>query len=87
VQSFRHNLSPVEVKKFLTIVKELNDNLCFLYCLKVPVPCPKCGEAKTCHSGALSYYSSSVDKITHEIRACLACGWKQVTTVLTVEKM
>lgn len=87
MQSFRHNLSPVEVKTFLTIAKDLTENLCIIYCLKAPGPCPKCGQEKTCNSGAVNYGSSSFDKITHEIRACLGCGWKHVTTVLTVEKM
>lgn len=87
MEYFRHNLSPVEIKIFLTTVRDLTEDLCILYCMKVPAPCPKCGKNETCHSGAVSVCSSSFDKITHEIRACLRCGWKNLSMVLTVERM
>lgn len=87
MESFRHNLTPVEVKAFLATVKDLAENLCILYCVKVPVPCPECGGEETCQSGAVSFYSSSSNKITHELKACLKCGYKNLSTLLTIEKM
>jgi DNA-directed RNA polymerase subunit RPC12/RpoP len=87
VEYFRHNLSPVEVKTFLTTVKDLTENLCILYCIKVPVSCPKCGREVICQSGAVNLYSSNSNKITHEIIACLRCGHKKLSTLLTIERM
>lgn len=87
VESFRHNLSPVEVKILLTTVKDLTENLCILYCIKIPGPCPRCGQEEICQSSAVSLFSSSFDKITHEIKACLRCGWKDLSMLLMLEKM
>jgi len=87
MQSFRHNLKPVEVKIFLKTVADLTEELFIRYCLKGDGVCPRCGRNGICHSGAISLYSSSFDKITHEITACLKCGYKNMTTVLTIEKL
>ena len=87
MEDFRHNLTPVEVKKFLKSTSELTENLLIHYCYKVPVSCPKCGAFELCKGGAVSLYSSSLDKITHEMSACLNCGYKQLSMVLTTESL
>ncbi len=84
---FRTNLTPVEVTVFLKIVAPLTDNLLIRYCQKGRRPCPQCGHPELCHSGAISLYSSSFDKVTHEIVACLKCRYTNLSTLLTCEKM
>jgi hypothetical protein len=87
MESFRHNLSPVEVKKFLRTVAPLTDTLMIIFCHKTTRPCPECGREELCHSGAVSYFSSNFGKITHEVSACLHCGYKIVINVLSIEKL
>jgi ribosomal protein S27AE len=87
MNDFRHNLSPVEVKIFLKTIEEFTDNLLIRYCHKVPKICPRCGNGKIYQGGAVSYFSTSFDKITHEIKACLQCGYKEVAMVQTIEKL
>jgi hypothetical protein len=87
MESFRHNLSPGEVKIFLKNVAELAENLFIYYCYKTPDNCPKCGRPGLCRAGAVSLFSSRVDKVTHEISTCLQCRYKDLTTVLTCEKL
>lgn len=87
MDDFRHNLTPVEVKFFLKNVADLTENLLIRYCNKTPVPCPQCGRQELCKSAAISLYSSSMDKITHEISACLHCGYTNLSMVLTCEKL
>jgi ribosomal protein S27AE len=87
MQNFRHNLTPVEVKIFLKTIEEFTDNLFIRYCHKVPQLCPRCGNGDICQGGAVSFFSSSFDKVTHEIKACLRCGYKEMTMVLTIEKL
>lgn len=87
MESFRHNLTPVEVKQFLMSMDELSDYLLVRFVFKVPLHCPECGAHGLCRGGAISLYSSSYDKITHEISICLDCGHKKVSTVLTVESL
>jgi predicted nucleic-acid-binding Zn-ribbon protein len=84
---FRHNLSPVEVTIFLKSVAELTEDLLILYCLKVSAACPQCGHSELCRAAAVSFLSSSIDKVTHEIIACLHCGYKNLSMVLTCEKL
>jgi len=87
MEDFRHNLTPVEVKIFLKTVANHTENLLIRYCSKIPTLCPKCGKKKLCSSGAVSLFSSNYNKITHEIRACLKCGYINASTVLTIEKL
>jgi hypothetical protein len=87
METFRHNLSPVELKIFLKTIAELTDNLYIRYCIKMPVACPECGHNEQCHSGAVSLLSSSFDKITHEINVCLQCGHVTVSALLTCERL
>jgi len=87
MEYFRHNLSPVEVKIFLKTVEKLTENLLIIYCNKRPAPCDKCGHHEICYSGAVSLFSSNPIKITHEIRACLRCGDKTLSTLLTIERL
>jgi len=84
---FRTNLSPVEVKVFLKTLDDLTDNLLIIYCNKISVDCPQCGHPELCRSGAISLFSSSFDKITHEISVCLHCGHKNVSTTVTSERL
>ncbi len=84
---FRHNLTPVEVKKFLKITAGVTENLFIRFCFKVPLPCPKCGAAHLCRAGAVSLYSSNMDKLTHEINACLGCGYTSLSMLLTIESL
>jgi hypothetical protein len=87
MEDFRHNLTPVEVKKFLKNITDLTDYLLVRYVFKVPITCPHCGTRGLCRGGAVSLYSSRYDKITHEISVCLHCGYKKVSMVLTVESL
>jgi hypothetical protein len=87
MEDFRHNLTPVEVKKFLKVTEVLTENLLIRYCFKMALPCPTCGRQGLCHGGAISLFSSRMDKITHEIHACLHCGYKSLSTVLTSESL
>lgn len=85
--SFRHNLSPVEVKLFLTSAKPLTENLALRFVHKVSVPCPQCGSFQLCYGAGVSYFASSFDKTTHEITVCLMCGYKALTTLTTCERL
>ena len=87
MEDFRHNLSPVEVKLFLKAVTRLTEDLFIRFCNKVAAPCPQCGHPELCKSGAISLYSSSLDKLTHELSVCLKCGYISLSTLLTCEKM
>jgi ribosomal protein S27AE len=87
MENFRHNLSPVEVKHFLKIMGDYDEYFVILFCLKIKHPCPQCGHPETCSGGAVGVFSTRLDKITHELRVCLRCGYKHVTNVLTVERM
>jgi hypothetical protein len=87
MQEFRHNLTPVEVKKFLKDTENLTENLLIRFCFKIPQSCPCCGRQELCLAGAVSLFSSRLDKITHEIHACLHCGHKALSTVLTIESL
>ena len=87
MENFRHNLSPVEVRNFLKTTVDLTRDLLICYCFKVALPCPQCGRGGLCQGGAISLFSSHMDKITHEIRACLSCGYKELSTVLTIESL
>ena len=87
MDDFRHNLTPVEVKNFLKITADLTRNLLILYCFKLALSCPECGRHGICQGGAVSLFSSRLDKITHEIKACLDCGYRQLSTVLTIEAL
>jgi hypothetical protein len=87
MESFRHNLTPVEVKKFLKDTENLTEDLLIRYCFKVEYCCPHCGCLELCSAGAISLFSSRMDKITHEIHACLHCGYQDLSTVLTLESL
>lgn len=87
MEDFRHNLTPVEVKKFLKKTASLTENLLIRYCNKVPILCPQCGRQELCKSGAVSLYSSTFDKFTHEIIVCLHCDYKSLSTLLTTERL
>jgi hypothetical protein len=87
MESFRHNLSPVEVKLFLKTTAALTENLAIRYVHKVSVPCPHCGSSELCYGAAVSYFASSFDKITHEIIVCLHCGFKDLATLTTCERL
>jgi hypothetical protein len=87
MEEFRHNLSPVEVETFLKLIKDLRENLFIRYCFRIPVHCPECGHREVCLSGAVSLFSSSFDKITHEIKVCLKCGYHNLSTLVTLERM
>jgi hypothetical protein len=87
MESFRHNLSPAEVKLFLKSTAVLTENLAIRYVHKISIPCPHCGHSELCYGGAISYFVSSPDKITHEITACLHCGFKDLATLTTCERL
>jgi hypothetical protein len=87
MEDFRHNLTPVEVKDFLKTTEDLTRDLLIRYCFKVVHHCPQCGQRGLCQGGAVSLYSRHLDKITHEIKACLGCGYKQLSPVLTIESL
>jgi hypothetical protein len=84
---FRHNLTPVEVTIFLKTVADLTENLLIFYCFKNSAVCPQCGHPDICRGAAVSFLSSSFDKVTHEITVCLHCRYKAVTMALTCEKL
>jgi|YNPNPStandDraft_1061719.scaffolds.fasta_scaffold253508_1 hypothetical protein len=84
---FRHNLTPREIKLFLKTITPLSDHFLIRFCQKSQRACPRCGRNGLCVSGAVSLYCSHFDKTTHEIVACLQCGFQEVITLLTVEKM
>lgn len=87
METFRHNLTPVEVKQFLRNINDLRDYLLVRFVFKVPIHCPQCGAQGLCKGGAISLYSSSIDKLTHEIITCLHCGYRKVSMVLTAESL
>jgi hypothetical protein len=87
MESFRHNLSPVEVKIFLKTSAALTENLAIRYVHKVTALCPCCGRPDLCYGAAVSYFSSSFDKTTHEITVCLHCGFKDLATLNTCERL
>ena len=87
MEDFRHNLTPVEVKDFLTSISDLTEYLLVRYVFKMPVPCPQCGTLGLCQGGAVSLYSIRIDKITHEVSFCLQCGYRKVSMLLTVESL
>jgi ribosomal protein S27AE len=87
MENFRHNLSPVEVKRFLKLLEGYDDYLVVMYCMKSNRVCPQCGNGDTCRGAAVGAFSSRFDKITHELQVCLHCGYKHVANVLTVERM
>jgi len=87
MENFRHNLTPVEVKTFLKTVAPFTENLLILHCHKTASHCPRCGQPKLCHGGAVSLFASTMDKVTHEVTACLQCGYKNIATCQTCEKL
>lgn len=87
MESFRHNLSPVEVKTFLKTSADLTENLAIRFVHKITRPCPQCGCAELCYGAAISYFCSSNDKTTHEITVCLHCGYKDLATLSTCERL
>ncbi|HAY21001.1 MAG TPA: hypothetical protein DCY27_02305 [Desulfobacterales bacterium] len=87
MESFRHNLSPVEVKKFLKTAADLIENLAMRYVHKINTACPRCGQRQLCYGAAVSYFSSSFDKTTHEIIVCLHCGYRDLVTLTTCERL
>jgi hypothetical protein len=87
MEDFRNNLTPVEVKKFLKNTEDLTGNLLIRYCFKVARSCPQCGQGGLCLGGAVSLFSRHLDKITHEIKSCLHCGYKELFTLLTIESL
>jgi C4-type Zn-finger protein len=84
---FRHNLTPVEVSIFLKTVADLTEDLLIRYVFKNSAVCPQCGHPDICGGAAVSLFSSSFDKVTHEITVCLHCRYKKLNTVLTCEKL
>jgi len=87
MEDFRTNLTPVEVKKFLKDTQDVTENLLIRFCFNIAQSCPRCGSRVTCLAGAVSLFSSRMDKITHEIRACLHCGHRALSPVLTIESL
>ncbi|MBM4288909.1 MAG: hypothetical protein FJ135_12355 [Deltaproteobacteria bacterium] len=87
MQSFRHNLSPVEVKFFLKTAADLTENLAIRFVHKISRPCPRCGRTELCYGAAVSFFCSSADKTTHEIMVCLHCGFKDLTILSTCERL
>lgn len=87
MEQFRHNLTPVEVKRFLKITARLTENLLIRYCYKIPESCPECGQPGLCKSGAVSLFASRFDKFTHEINVCLKCEYYSMVTVLNLEML
>jgi predicted nucleic-acid-binding Zn-ribbon protein len=87
METFRHNLSPVEVKLFLKSAAALTENLAVRYVHKISIPCPRCGYSELCYGAAISYFASSSDKTTHEITVCLHCGYKDLSTLTTCERL
>jgi hypothetical protein len=87
MESFRHNLSPVEVKKFLKTAADLTEHLAIRYVNKMTTPCPRCGCLELCYGAATSYFTSSFDKTSHELTVCLHCGFKDLSTLNTCERL
>lgn len=87
MESFRHNLNPLEVKRFLKLLSTQAEHLFIRFCFKTSVPCPRCGAGSLCRAGALSFYASNPDKLTHEITACLECGQITITMLRTLESL
>ncbi len=87
MEDFRHNLTPVEVKQFLKSITDLREYLMVRFVFKLPVNCPQCGAHGVCKAGAISMYSSNIDKLTHHISTCLHCGYRKVSMVLTIESL
>ena len=87
MEEFRNNLTPVEVKSFLKNTEDLTGNLLIRYCFKVAPLCPQCGQRGLCLGGAVSLFSRHLDKITHELKSCLNCGHKEISTLLTIESL
>jgi hypothetical protein len=87
MESFRHNLTPVEVKIFLKTAADLIENLAIRYVNKISRPCPHCSQNELCAGAGVSYFCSSFDKTTHEIIVCLHCGYKDLATLTTCERL
>jgi|UniRef100_A0A7C5EMR3 hypothetical protein len=87
MQDFRHNLTPVEVKRFLKISAPLTENLLIRYCYKIPETCPQCGHGELCKSAAVSLFSNRFDKLTHELVVCLKCEYRSLSTLLSLEML
>lgn len=87
MESFRHNLSPVEIKFFLKTSAPLTENLAIRFVHKISKPCPRCGQPELCYGAAISYFCSSSDKTTHEITVCLHCGYKDLAALNTCERL
>jgi len=87
MEPFRHNLTPVEVKKFLQATAELTENLLIRYCFKTEAACPRCGRPGLLRAAGLSLYSLSIDKLTHDLRYCLDCGFREMGTLETCERL
>jgi hypothetical protein len=73
METFRHNLTPVEVKKFLQGTADLTENLLLRYCWKTETPCPVCRRPGLLRAAGLSLYSSTIDKLTHELNTLESC--------------
>jgi ribosomal protein S27AE len=87
METFRHNLTPVEVKKFLQATARLTENLLLRYCWRTEAACPACGAVGLLRAAGLSLYSSSIDKLTHELRYCLSCGFQDLNTLESCERL
>lgn len=87
MESFRHNLSPVEVKFLLKTSANLTEHLAIRFVHKITTPCPECGRSALCAGAGVSYFCSSPDKTTHEITVCLVCGFKELSTLATCERL
>ncbi len=87
MESFRHNLTPVEVKHFLRATADLTENLLLRYCYKTTTPCPACRQPELIRAAGLSLFSLSSDKLTHELSLCPACGYKELVALQTCERL
>lgn len=87
MDAFRHNLTPLEVKTFLRTTADLTENLLIRYCYKTFTPCPACGRPQLIRAAAISLFSLSPDKLTHEMSVCLACSYQELNTLQTCEKL
>jgi len=87
MESFRHNLTPVYFNFFLRTAGELIDHLAIRFVHKVTRPCPRCQHTELCYGAAISYFASSPDKTTHEITVCLHCGYRDLATLTTCERL
>jgi hypothetical protein len=84
---FRHNLTPVEVKAFLKSIANFPDELMVIAVKKIPTACPLCANPEVCLAAAVSAYAGGFTKITHEIRLCLKCDYRALTTLMTCERL